>query len=483
MWTLIHGRAVRWPGQNQEVPMEKQRKFMFGRLAVAVLAATMTVVSVLAVDTGYSDVDPSAWYAEAVIFCQERGLMTGTSSTTFEPESEMTRAMLAMVLYRMVGEPAVTASNTYTDVVSGSWYETAVLWSSEHGLMNGYGGGKYGPDDYVTREQMVTVLWRYAGSPVPADTAADFADESEIANWAADAVDWARENGVVSGVDGNLYLPKNTAKRSEIATVLMNYMQNVADAELEPSPWEEFLSLFGYLPEAKTVPGNSYISDGFVAVELEDGSCRMTYQYEDYTLGVDVSTYQKNIDWEQVAASGIEFAIIRVGYRGYTAGGLYEDAYFKQNIEGALAAGLDVGVYFFSQAVTVTEAVEEAEYVIEMIRQYDITYPVIFDWERVSTSDSRTKDTGEEVVTACAAAFCEVVEAAGYIPMYYASPSKAYQMDLEYLTDYPFWLAHYTTNMAPTSYRYYFDMWQYTSSGSVPGISGNVDMNICMTRW
>ena len=147
-----------------------------------------------------------------------------------------------------------------------------------------------------------------------------------------------------------------------------------------------------------------------------------------------------------------------------------------------MAAGLDVGFYFFSQAVTVAEAIEEAQYLMELVEPYRgrIRYPLVFDWERQSASTSRTKDTSEEMVAACAVAFCETVKANGYIPMFYASPSKAYSMDLGYLSGYPFWLAHYTKDQAPSSYRYTFDMWQYSSTWSVPGIDGNVDVNICL---
>jgi GH25 family lysozyme M1 (1,4-beta-N-acetylmuramidase) len=228
------------------------------------------------------------------------------------------------------------------------------------------------------------------------------------------------------------------------------------------------------------VEANSYDGSLF---QVDEDTGYMTYGGGYYAVGVDVSAHQKEIDWEQVAASGVEFAIIRVGFRGYAGGTVNQDSYFEENIKGALTAGLDVGVYFFSQAVTVDEAIEEAEYTLKMIRPYNITYPVVFDWERQSASTSRTKDTDEETVAACAAAFCETVKAAGYTPMFYSSPSKAYKMELGYLADYPFWLAHYTINQTASSYRYRYDIWQYSSSGSVPGITGKVDMDISLRRF
>ena len=197
-----------------------------------------------------------------------------------------------------------------------------------------------------------------------------------------------------------------------------------------------------------------------------------------------MSSHQNTIDWQQVADAGVEFVMIRVGYRGYTAGSIFRDLYFQRNIEGALDAGLDVGIYFFSQAVNVQEAQEEAYQVLSMIDGYDITYPVAFDWERIDTSSSRTRGVSAETVTACARAYCEIIEDAGYTTVVYGSPSKlGVDIDLDVLEDYPLWLANYTTDWAPTSWPYHYDMWQYTSSGSVPGIEGRVDLNICLTDW
>ena len=186
-----------------------------------------------------------------------------------------------------------------------------------------------------------------------------------------------------------------------------------------------------------------------------------------------------------MAASGVDFAMIRAGYRGYYNPTLNKDTYFDYNIQQALANGLEVGVYFFSQAITVEEAQQEAYLLLEWIRDYNITYPVVFDWESVNDEDSRTKDTDGETVTKCALAFCKIIEDAGYLPMTYGSPSKIYAggIQLEYLQNYPFWLAHYTKDWTPSSFRYHYDMWQYSSTGSVPGIEGNVDLDLCLTDF
>jgi len=233
-------------------------------------------------------------------------------------------------------------------------------------------------------------------------------------------------------------------------------------------------------PPPDPVPANTYAPEAFSIVDgflTYDGDCPSI-------IGVDVSSHQKDIDWEKVAANGVDFAIIRAAFRGYTQGKLMEDEYFRRNVEGAAAAGLDVGVYLFSQAVSEAEAVEEAGFLMGLIKDYDITYPVVFDWERQSVETSRTKDVDGETITRCAEAFCTAVEAAGYLPMVYFSPNKAYnELDLERLLDWPFWLAHYTDDWSATSFRYHFAIWQYSSKGAVDGIEGNVDLDLCLTDF
>ena len=159
-----------------------------------VLAFSLAVLVFAAVDdTGFSDVDAGAWYAEAVVYCREHDLMAGTGENRFDPESDLTRAQLATVLYRIEGTPAVTGKDAFTDTPDGAWYSDAVLWASQRNLMGGYGGGQFGPNDPVSREQMTTILWRYAGSP-GADGASDYTDETSIAAYAAAAVDWSGVN-------------------------------------------------------------------------------------------------------------------------------------------------------------------------------------------------------------------------------------------------------------------------------------------------
>lgn len=196
----------------------------------------------------------------------------------------------------------------------------------------------------------------------------------------------------------------------------------------------------------------------------------------DSISGIDVSYHQGDIDWEQVKASGIEFVMMRVGYRGYgESGKLVEDTNFQANIRGASDAGLKIGVYFFSQALNLEEVEEEVDFLLERIEGWEIAMPVVYDWEYVS-DEARTANMDARTLTDCSRHFCELVEEAGYQPMIYFNRNQAaHLLHLEELTDYPFWLAAYTDRMG---FAYKVDMWQYTDNGRVPGIEGPVDVDV-----
>lgn len=188
--------------------------------AALVIAAIPTA---LAAGGVFSDVPDGAWYADAVEYVYDNGLMSGTGATTFSPDTATSRAMLATILYRVSGSPAVSGRDSFTDTDDGAWYADAVLWATQSGVMAGYGGGLFGANDPVTREQIATILWRYAGSPA-AEGGQDFADESRIASYAVDAVDWVRANSIMNGIGGNHFDPQGNATRAQVATILRNYM-------------------------------------------------------------------------------------------------------------------------------------------------------------------------------------------------------------------------------------------------------------------
>lgn len=192
-------------------------------------------------------------------------------------------------------------------------------------------------------------------------------------------------------------------------------------------------------------------------------------------LGIDVSEWQEAVDWQQVKAAGVEFVMIRAGWRGSVQGVLTEDSYARANYAGATAAGLKVGVYFFSQAISTQEALEEAEYLLDIIGDWKLEMPVVYDWEFIS-EESRTGKLDARTLTDCTKVFCDRIALAGFTPMVYFNADQAVErMYLRELTQYKFWLAQYDTVL---EYPYKIDMWQYTETGAVPGISGNVDINL-----
>jgi GH25 family lysozyme M1 (1,4-beta-N-acetylmuramidase) len=199
--------------------------------------------------------------------------------------------------------------------------------------------------------------------------------------------------------------------------------------------------------------------------------------------GIDVSEHQGVIDWEAVAAEGINFAIIRAGYRGYSEGGLFEDAYFQYNMNGTAENGIAVGLYFFSQAVSVEEAEEEAEFLIEHISRYNsecFELPIFYDWESISVADARTDGITGEAVTDFAVAFCEKMKEAGYTVGVYAYRYLAYFCyDLSQLTDYVLWIG--AVGDYPDFY-YKHSVWQFTDQGKVAGIDGDVDLNLLLVE-
>ena len=192
------------------------------------------------------------------------------------------------------------------------------------------------------------------------------------------------------------------------------------------------------------------------------------------STGIDVSKWQGNIDWTAVKAAGIEFAIIRVGYRGSQTGVLVEDPYFRQNINGATGAGIKVGIYFFTQAITEAEAVEEASMALSLTQGYNLAYPIFVDSENGS-GNARANGLDKATRTACVSAFCKTIQNAGRKAGVYASKSwYNSKLDTSQLNNYCIWVAQYNSECTYTG-RY--SIWQYTSKGSIPGINGNVDLN------
>ena len=222
-------------------------------------------------------------------------------------------------------------------------------------------------------------------------------------------------------------------------------------------------------PENNRKKGGAEVSQADTAAMFENAGVK--------SYGIDVSSWQGNINWAAVRASGIDFAMIRVGYRGYGTGAIMEDAYFKQNVNGAVANGVKVGIYFYSAAVNEEEALQEAAWTVSKIQTYRITYPVVYDFEEFNRNRCANVDGAQ--ATRNALTFLNYVQSKGYEPMIYGNKTDIGRMGRGSFSC-KFWLAHYTSQ---TDYGSSYNMWQYTSSGSVPGISGRVDMNVAFFSY
>ncbi len=239
----------------------------------------------------------------------------------------------------------------------------------------------------------------------------------------------------------------------------------------------DFVDVFGEHYETTIkpdVPKHDYMNDSF----KHDGY-KLTYEDDSYSsrLGVDVSRHQGKINWQKVKSEGIDFAFIRLGYRGYgEAGNINLDQRFYENIKGAQDVGIDVGVYFFSQAINEEEALEEAKFVISTLEGYTLQLPVVYDPESILDDVARTDEVTGEQFTKNTIVFCDSIRENGYEPMIYSNMLwEAFEFDLSQLTDIPIWYADYE-ELPQTPYHFVF--WQYTNEGRVSGIDGNMDLDI-----
>ena len=268
---------------------------------------------------------------------------------------------------------------------------------------------------------------------------------------------------------------------SEAASVEQAEEESTSEQETETVTLD-FVDVFGEHYETTIkpdVPKHDYLNDGFI----RDGY-KLTYEDDNYTsrLGIDVSRHQGKINWEKVKAQGVEFAFLRIGYRGYgSEGKICLDQRFYENIKGAQDEGIDVGVYFFSQAISEEEALEEAKFVIDALDGYTLQLPVVYDPESILDDVARTDDVTGEQFTKNTIVFCDSIKENGYEPMIYSNMLwEAFEFDLSQLTEIPIWYADYE-EFPQTPYHFVF--WQYTNEGRISGIDGNMDLDIQIIRF
>lgn len=440
----------------------KKRVFILFLAVLLIFSGGPIVVANSSAGSPFSDVSTKAWFYPYVTDLYEEGVIHGTGHGTFEPYTVVTWGQAFKLILGAIG---VKVNNTTT---GANWAIDYVKPAIDNRLVYSFNTAYLNtPVDRKSVAQMTARaldLVAISGESPYADC-----DDAYVVELFEKGI---MEGDVVRGV--RYFSPNNAITRAEMATIIWRIMRSTyTEGMLRVSNY--WVDIFDDVPLSPFTRGQF----------ATNSRGRMTYNGGYYASGIDVSEHKGIINWAAVAADGIDFAIIRVGGRYLNSGGIFEDKYARRNIEGALAAGLDVGVYFFSQAINAQEGLEEAEFVLDIIRDYDLTFPVVCDWEYLgnysSTNHARTYLVEPNDITAGIAAFCERVEREGYTAgVYFNEYCGMIKMDLSKLAQYQFWYAQYSSFPRCV---YDFQMWQYSSSGKVSGIGSATDMNICFVPY
>ena len=445
------------------------RKRVLSLLLTAALAAALLAAPGSGAEArremNLTDVPETAWYYPYVKDLYESGIVDGFEDNTYRGEESIAWGqafkLITLAIGCQVPEP----------VEGKHWAYPYIQLARDNRLLK-----YYFDEDWLewhpTRLQVAQMVARAL------DLLSIPQGESPFADCDDGYVTHLYEKGILVGEydeAGQLvFLPEEEITRAEITTIIWRmYHLDVTEGTFRHSNYwvEPFgadqVAPFGYDTAQFTLDENGFMAYG------DDP--------EAYEVGVDVSEHQGEIDWQAVAEAGIDFAVIRIGGRLMQSGTIFEDKHFRANLEGAKAAGLKVGVYFFSQALNAQEGLEEAEFVLGLLDGVELDYPVVCDWEYLGGNTARTYGAEPAEITAGIDAFCARVEEAGYRGMLYFNAYCGYiKMDLRELTDYDFWYAQYSD---VPSYRYHFQMWQYSSSGQVDGIDSDVDLNISFVPY
>ena len=461
----------------------------------------------------FSDLSGNYWES-AVLKLHAAGVYLGSGGKAL-PDDPITRAQAVTMLTRAfrIGTESMTLSFLDGDTIP-DYARSSVAAMSALGYVGGDPAGNFNPNDSITRAEFVSILGRMVEVLV-----------QESGSYSADAAGTvmvsAPEGADLSSmhIAGDLIISPGVTGRVTLTDVtLEGQVRNFGGAEVllmtpqvpeqpeEPEGEGEEPKENGPIrpekvytptqPTGQTIRFQNWdvpVYDQRAPIAVGEGDFvweedRLIYTGDafDTRFGIDVSAYQNrategDIDWEAVREDGVEFAMVRVGFRGTGSGTLNADAFYAKNIDGAMAAGLETGVYFFAQAITVEEAIEEAEYVIKLLEGHEINGPVAYDWE-MKDSTYRVYGTPPEMATACAIAFCQRIAQAGYTPMIYAGGYVSYmKYDQGAIADYLSWYPEYKNESSEKLYPtfiYQMDYWQYSSKCTVEGIGGRVDGNL-----
>ncbi len=464
-----------------------------------------------AADT-FTDTAGNAWES-AILRLNAAGVYYGDRGSA-RPVDPITRQQAVTMLARAFDISGQTRDLPYSDASQLAEYaQGAVAEMTVRGYITDCFDGRFRPEDAITRAEVLSILNNMISVLIwePGTYSADVSGTLMI-----NAADGATLSDMT--ISGDLILAPGVTGPVTLNDVTLNgrtlnlsavepvFSYSGAGETVLPDPPPEVQE--GILPSEVYVPTETtgeFLEYGERQIPIyadaeasrlgegdfvwNEDQTRLEYIGDDFDtrFGIDVSAYQnrssvnEQIDWEAAAADGVEFAMVRIGLRGYGTGKLAEDAFYEQNIRGAMDAGIETGVYFFAQAITVEEAIQEADFVIERLQDLDIDGPVAYDWEMHDAS-YRVYGTTPEMATACAIAFCERIREAGYTPMVYAGSYVSYvKYDQGALEPYLYWYPEYknasSETLCPGLY-YQMDYWQYTSKCRVDGIGGDVDANI-----
>ena len=458
----------------------------------------------------FSDTAGSYW-EDAILKLHAAGVYLGTDGKALAGNT-ITRQQAVTMIARAFHIDAETTDLSYSDAALIAEYaRPAVAEMTAQGYLNDSWDGNFRPTDPITRAEIINILSNMINTliqtnekvywDIPGTLMINSAEGATLTNMTihGDLI-------VAPGVTGDIAV-SNLSVMGNIRNFSTAKLVELRTPEEAPGEPEE-PDAPAIRPEQVYEPGKTtgdtilYSGKEIPVYEARDPlrlyesdfhweNGRLVYDGRAFKtrFGIDVSAYQnrasgesKTIDWDAVRDDGVDFVMVRVGYRGTgQAGTLNQDEFYAQNIDGAMAAGLETGVYFFAQAITVEEAIEEADFVIELLRDHEIDGPVAYDWE-MHDSSYRVYGTSPEMATACAIAFCERIKEAGYTPMIYAGQYVSYiKYDQgaisQYLSWYPEYKSDKSEKLYPTFY-YQMDYWQFSSNCYVNGIGGRVDGNL-----
>ena len=410
----------------------------------------------------FDDVSEEKWFYDYIMELSEGGVIGGRGDGTYDPDAPITVGEALKLILLAAGQDEQSA-------------EDGGHWASGYALLAR--GNSYLPDALLDDLDQPIPRLSVARLAAKAIGFGQSFSDSPFADVDDGYVTALAEAGVFTGTTAHgesVFYPNESLTRAEIAAIVWRLRNTVA---LETRQSVSYASRT--LDVVAGVPLNGYLKSGF------SGSGKDMYYTEPGVTvlrGIDVSRFQGKIDWNAVKAQGIDFAILRVGGRYQISGDFYDDRLFEEYYAGARAAGIPLGVYFYSQAISVGEALEEADYVFSKIADKRIDGPVVFDWETAGVSDARTNGVPASLITDCAIAYCDYFRAHGYRPMVYLMRYDGYmRYDLTRLLDYDWWYAGEYNGDSP-KFFYDFQMWQYTSSARLDGVEGEVDMDLWFLR-